>query len=119
MNTTSRIRTVNGMRYKGIVFDKDGTLLDFERCWLPVARHALMTLLDELGLPSELLPDLLAAGGIHGETYDIDGVFCYGTGAMMIDVIIRWLEAHGSRMTGISLSGLLCGLQTRRMCTVR
>ena len=87
MNTTSRIRTVNGMRYKGIVFDKDGTLLDFERCWLPVARHALMTLLDELELPSELLPDLLAAGGIHGETYDIDGVFCYGTGAMMIDVI--------------------------------
>ena len=48
MNTTSRIRTVNGMRYKGIVFDKDGTLLDFERCWLPVARYALMTLLDEV-----------------------------------------------------------------------
>ena len=107
MNTTSRIRTVNGMRYKGIVFDKDGTLLDFERCWLPVARHALMTLLDELELPSELLPDLLAAGGIHGETYDIDGVFCYGTGAMMIDVIIRWLEAHGVKDDRNKLAGLI------------
>ena len=28
------------MKYSGIIFDKDGTLLDFNRTWLPIYRYA-------------------------------------------------------------------------------
>lgn len=34
------------MNYKGVVFDKDGTLLDFNRTWLPIYRYAVREFAD-------------------------------------------------------------------------
>lgn len=48
------------MRIKGVLFDKDGTLFDFHRTWLPILEEA--ALLVALGDVS-LVPRLMEAGG--------------------------------------------------------
>ncbi len=61
---------------KAIVFDKDGTLLDFERLWVPVAQGAVKTLLEQAGADLSLTEPVLHAFG----AYDgILGMLCYGT----------------------------------------
>jgi phosphoglycolate phosphatase len=68
------------MNYRGILFDKDGTLLDFNRTWLPIYLHAAREFADsDPALAAELLScngfdplrnrfhggSLLAAGNNH------------------------------------------------------
>ncbi len=63
------------MDIKAIAFDKDGTLLDYEALWLPVARGALEGLLADSGrdIPLEDLMNAIEAyAGIRG-------VLCHGT----------------------------------------
>ncbi len=61
---------------KGIVFDKDGTLLEYEEFWIPVAEGATAELLNEHGYDISLLSPMLDS--IHA--YDgRRGVLCYGT----------------------------------------
>ncbi len=48
------------MKLRGIVFDKDGTLLDFNRTWLPIYRHASREFADG---DAEIAEALLTANG--------------------------------------------------------
>ncbi len=61
---------------KGILFDKDGTLLEYADFWLPVARKAVEDMLKVRGVePALLAPMLEAIGADQG----ISGVLCHGT----------------------------------------
>ncbi len=69
---------------KGLIFDKDGTLLDYEAFWLPVARHAVHTLLEQNQVQHADAEALLRRIG----AYDgIAGVLCYGTYTMITEVL--------------------------------
>ncbi len=61
---------------KGILFDKDGTLLEFADFWLPVAREAVLEMLEVRGADASLLAPMLDA---IGADRGISGVLCYGT----------------------------------------
>ncbi len=68
---------------KGIVFDKDGTLLDYESFWVPVAEGALLSLLKHKNREDELNAALSAIGAYEG----IKGVLCHGTYSNIADAI--------------------------------
>lgn len=80
---------------KMIVFDKDGTLLDFDSFWVTVSRLAVGDLLTELRADSALAEPLLTALGIQGGVTAVDGVLCYGTYAQMGEVLWQTLTDHG------------------------
>ena len=66
------------MKIKGIVFDKDGTLLDYERCWIPVAEGAVDYVLARHpgeGVRARVIANL---GITEDGTVDIDGPLCRG-----------------------------------------
>ncbi len=68
---------------KGIVFDKDGTLLDYENFWVPVAEGAVKLLLEKKGCVERVSDVLSAIGAYDG----IKGVLCHGTYGNIADVI--------------------------------
>lgn len=77
---------------KAILFDKDGTLLDFSAFWLPIA-HQVM---DALGqhyppLAGELRLTALKNIGVEGNDVAVTGCLCGGTyediGAMLYDTL--------------------------------
>ena len=67
------------MKKKGIIFDKDGTLIDFDSFWQEIAIAAVQSILNELNIDEKLFKGAMnAIGVIDGET-DVDGVLCKGT----------------------------------------
>ena len=58
------------MNIKGMIFDKDGTLMDFASFWIPVAENAVKNILEMVGgdfsLSDKMLSSIGAYSGIRG-----------------------------------------------------
>lgn len=67
------------MKKEIIVFDKDGTLIDFDAYWVTVSVIAIKEVLHMLGKEEASLEKLLQSIGIENGVTDIDGVVCCGT----------------------------------------
>lgn len=67
------------MSVKAVIFDKDGTILDFDAFWLPVAVKATEIILSELGIIDVPSQKVLEAMGVKNGVASIKGSLCFGT----------------------------------------
>lgn len=79
---------------KAIIFDKDGTLLDFDSFWIEVSVCALKDILKKLGREDIPVTEILGALGVSEGAVDIDGLLCKGTyeqiGIAIYDVLKKY-----------------------------
>lgn len=83
------------MKTKAVIFDKDGTLLDFDAYWLKAANHAVCELLKTVGAEDVLLSEIMNALGVKDSITSIKGALCCGTYAQIGTEIHRVLKNHG------------------------
>ena len=67
------------MNVKGIIFDKDGTLMEYEAFWVKIAKEAVADTLVRIDADIALAEKILSASGYDGTNVAIDGVMCCGT----------------------------------------
>ena len=67
------------MDVEAIIFDKDGTLMDFDAFWVAVSRKAIEDILREVKREDIPIHLILSALGINDGVADVDGVLCKGT----------------------------------------
>ena len=83
------------MTVDAIIFDKDGTLIDFDAFWVSVSCKAIAGLLAELSMSENILSEVLEAFGVRDGATDINGVLCKGTYEEMGTIVYNILQKHG------------------------
>ena len=83
------------MKADAIIFDKDGTLLDFDAFWIPVSVGAVEKVFKEFGAKNVFMEEVLLAFGVTDGVTSIEGVLCKGTYAQMGKIVFDILTKHG------------------------
>ncbi len=83
------------MKTKAIIFDKDGTLIDFDSFWVTISLSAIAHILKELDREDIPSDELILALGVKNGITDIDGILCKGTYEQIALVLNEILQKHG------------------------
>ena len=67
------------MRADVIIFDKDGTLMDFDAYWVTVSAKSVARVLRDIGREDIPVSEILWAFGIRDGVTTLDSVLCKGT----------------------------------------
>lgn len=82
-----------------IIFDKDGTLIDFDAFWVTVSCKAIGDVLKELGREDIPIREILAALGVHNGVTDIDGVLRKGTYEQIGQIVYGILNEYACNLS--------------------
>ena len=78
-----------------VIFDKDGTLMDFDAFWVTLSRIALTDVVRSLHQPDALADTMLEVFGVKDGKADINGILCKGTYQEMAHAVQQVLQEHG------------------------
>lgn len=80
---------------KAIIFDKDGTLIDFDSFWISVSVNAINDILRKLKRQDIPPEELLLAIGVKNGISDMDGLLCKGTYEQIALAFCEVLKKYG------------------------
>ena len=83
------------MKTKAILFDKDGTLIDFDAFWITISTIAIEDILKELECENVTAGDILSVLGVEDGITNIDGILCSSTYSKIGDNINYALSEFG------------------------
>ena len=92
------------MQKRAVVFDKDGTLIDFDAFWVTITEKALDIILNKLQRTDIPKAAFLSALGVTDGVTGINGVLCHGTYAQMFEIIHGVLIDNGCNISYDELS---------------
>ena len=87
------------MKAQAVIFDKDGTLIDFDAFWVSVSVQAIEDVLAQTGMEKTLLAVILEAFGVHDGVTDMNGVLCKGTYEEMGHIVYGILQENGCTLS--------------------
>ena len=83
------------MSVKAVIFDKDGTVLDFDAFWLPVAVRATEVIMSKLGVIDVPSEKILESMGVVDGVASINGSLCCGTSRDMAEDMHAAFRSYG------------------------
>jgi phosphoglycolate phosphatase-like HAD superfamily hydrolase len=86
------------MKYQAIIFDKDGTVLDFNSFWISVSKGVVNSLIKKFNV-NTLNEVFLNAIGVFGDSTDPNGVLCKGTYEEIAEIFYNILIKNGAQTT--------------------
>lgn len=82
------------MKADAILFDKDGTLMDFDAFWVPVSVCAMKDVFAHFNREYIPVEEVLVSFGINNGVTDIDGILCKGTYKQMGKIVFEILQKY-------------------------
>ncbi len=95
------------MKKEIIVFDKDGTLMDFDAFWVSVSISAVKEVLRLVGKDEIDIEKVLKAFGVKNGITDIDGILCKGTYEELGIALYDILKEYGCKKTAEEVVDML------------
>ena len=94
------------MLVKAVIFDKDGTVLDFDSFWLPVAVKATEIIMSKLKIIDVPSAKVLESMGVTDGIASIKGSLCFGTYRDMAEDMNSVLREYGYKIDIDELTAL-------------
>lgn len=103
------------MKASALIFDKDGTLIEFDAFWVSLSIKAIQQVLDGLNIQGEL-SNIIEAFGVHDGVTDINGVLCHGTYAQMGEIVYDILKKHNPSLSKEQITNLVESSYKENVC---